>query len=74
MSESKMNLVFVFNSVELTDETVLSAPVDPGIPHKGGAMRRRGRVWTVIEVQRSDAPSGNSVYRIFLSEQRKRNT
>jgi hypothetical protein len=67
--EPQMDLVFFFNGVELTEETVLNAPAGLPIPVKGGTVCRRGRIWTVAEVQRSYASSGNPVYRIFLTSQ-----
>jgi hypothetical protein len=61
--EAKRDLVFLYNGVEMTDESVLNVSVDLLLPVKGGVVRRRGKVWT-----KTDTPSRNSVYRIFLSD------
>ncbi len=49
MSEAR-DLVFFYNGVEATDETIVNVPVDLPLPEKGGQMRRGGKVWKVVEV------------------------
>ena len=70
--EAKRDLVFLYNGVEMTDETVLDVPVELPLPVKGGALRRRGKVWTVVDVRKTVAPdksARNPVYRIFLTDE-----
>jgi hypothetical protein len=68
MSEAR-DLAFFFNGVEMTDESVENVLAEFPIPVKGGTTRRGGKVWTVVEVRKTEAPStaGNPVYCIFLS-------
>jgi hypothetical protein len=56
MSEAR-DLVFFYNGVELTDESVENVPAELDLPIKGGTMRRGGKVWTVVEVRKTGAPS-----------------
>jgi hypothetical protein len=53
----------LYNGVELTDESVENVPAELPLPMKGGTMRRGGKVWTVVEVRKTEAPStaGNPV-------------
>ena len=50
------DLVFFFNGVELTDESVENVPAEFSVPVKGSTMRRGGKVWTVVEVRKTEAP------------------
>jgi hypothetical protein len=70
MSEAR-DLVFLCNGVELTDESVENVPAELPLPMKGGTMRRGGKVWTVVEVRKTEAPStaGNPVCCVFLSDE-----
>jgi hypothetical protein len=70
MSEAR-DLVFFYNGVEMTDESVENVPAEFPVPVKGGTMRRGGRVWTVVGVRKTEAPSAarNPVYRIFLTDE-----
>jgi hypothetical protein len=65
------DLVFFFNGVELTDESVENVPAEFHVPVKGSTMRRGGKVWTVVEVRKTEAPftAENPVYCIFLSDE-----
>jgi hypothetical protein len=54
MSEAR-DLFFLYNGVELTDESVENVPAELPLPIKGGTMRRGGKVWTVVEVRKTEA-------------------
>jgi hypothetical protein len=66
MSEAR-DLVFFYNGVEMTDESVENVPVALPLPMKGGTMRRGRKVWTVVDVRNTEplSTSGNPVYRIL---------
>ena len=70
MSEAR-DLVFFYNGVEMTDESVENVPVALPLPMKGGTMRRGRKVWTVVDVRNTEplSTAGNPVYRIFLSDE-----
>jgi hypothetical protein len=54
MSEAR-DLVFFYNGVEMTDESIENVPVALPLPMKGGTMRRGRKVWTVVDVRNSAA-------------------
>jgi hypothetical protein len=67
MSEAR-DLVFFYNGVEMTDESVENVPVALPLPMKSGTMRRGRKVWTVVDVRNTEplSTAGNPVYRILV--------
>jgi hypothetical protein len=71
MSEAK-HLVFLYNAIEATDENIVDLRGEVPLPVQGSVIRRRGKDWKVVAVQRTkllSKPAPIPVYRIFLSDQ-----
>ena len=48
------DLVFFFNGVELTDESVENVPAEFPVPVEGSTMRRGGKVWAAMGPAKSE--------------------
>ena len=65
------DLVFFYNCVEMTTKSFENIRAEFSVPAKGGTMRRGGKVWTAVDVRKTEPLStgGNPVYRIFLTDE-----
>jgi hypothetical protein len=55
------DLVFFCNGLEMTDESVENVPAEFPVPVKGGTMRRGGKVWTVVDVRKTEPLSTEGI-------------